>query len=248
LRWSTNHNAQRSRRVLADSMATRDDLHKFYNVEPAKVTVVYPGIDEQLAPVEDSRVLARVQQKYGIAAPYLLYLGTLQPRKNLQRLIEAYVLSGATAQLVLAGKAGWLSEPILQEISALARRAGVSTAGKIRLTGYVAEEDKAALLSGALALLYPSLYEGFGFPILEAQVCRTPVLCGNNSSQPEVAANAALLVDARDTEEIAGGIRHLVDDDALRQALIARGTENVQRFDWRQSARQVLDVLENAVA
>ena len=242
LRWSTRHNARRSCHVLADSEATKADLEKFYKTAPEKVSVVYPGIDPQLAPESDAQQLARVQQKYGITAPYLLYLGTLQPRKNLQRLIEAYVQSDVAAQLVLAGKAGWLSEPILQTISDVAQDTG------IRLTGYVAEEDKAALLSGATALLYPSLYEGFGFPILEAQVCQTAVLCADNSSQPEVAGNAALFVDALDTEAIAAGIRQLVHDASLREQLVQDGLQNVERFSWQQAAVEVMDILERVGA
>lgn len=247
LRWSTRHNARRSRRVLADSQATRTDLSRLYGVPASKIYVVYPGIDPHLVAEQDPQRLAGVQQRYGIRAPYLLYLGTLQPRKNLQRLIEAYVQSDVPAQLVLAGKAGWLSEPILQTISHFIGRTGASgAASRIRLTGYVDEEDKAPLLSGATALLFPSLYEGFGFPILEAQVCGTPVLCGDNSSQPEVAGDAALMVAADDTQAIALGIQRLVQDSTLRAQLVQDGLRNVKRFSWRRAADQVMDVLEAA--
>lgn len=238
LKWSTRHNARRSCRVLADSQATKSDLCAFYGVDPDRVTVVYPGLDPELTPVADAATLAAVQEKYGINAPYLLYLGTLQPRKNLQRLLEAHVQSGVSEQLVLAGKAGWLSEPILQRVAEL------KEGDNIRLTGFVEQHDKAALLSGATALLYPSLYEGFGFPILEAQACATAVLCANNSSQPEVAGESALTVAAEDTEAIANGIRRLVQDQSLRQQLVERGLENVKRFSWQQAATQVMGVLE----
>lgn len=247
LRWSTRHNARRSRRVIADSQATRKDLSRLYEIPTSKIHVVYPGIDPQLAPERDPAILEHVRRQYGIETSYLLYLGTLQPRKNLERLIEAYVRSNVTAQLVLAGKAGWLSEPILQTISHFIGPAGVSdAASRIRVTGYVAEEDKPALLSGATALLYPSLYEGFGFPILEAQVCGTPVLCGNNSSQPEVAGSGALFVAADDAQAIVQGIRRLAQDGDLRARLIQDGLENARRFSWQRTAEQVLDVLEAA--
>lgn len=245
LRWSTRHNAHRSSRILADSQATRTDLSRLYGIPASKIDVVYPGIDPQLAPERDPASLERVRRQYGIEASYLLYLGTLQPRKNLERLIEAYVQSNVTAQLVLAGKAGWLSEPILQTISHFVGQAGASDAARrIRVTGYVAEEDKPVLLSGATALLYPSLYEGFGFPILEAQVCGTPVLCGDNSSQPEVAGGGALLVAADDTQAIMEGIRQLTQDGDLRARLIQNGLKNVKRFSWQRTAEQVLGVLE----
>lgn len=238
LKWSTGHNVRRSCRVLADSDATKSDLERFYDVKMGKIAVVYPGIDSELAPVLNAARLADVQQKYGIKGAYLLYLGTLQPRKNLQRLIEAHVQSGVSQQLVLAGKAGWLSEPILRTV------AQYKEGDNIRLTGFVDQEDKAALLSGATALLYPSLYEGFGFPILEAQACGTPVLCANNSSQPEVAGNAALLAPAQDTDALADGIRRLTQDEGLRRQLVEKGQKNVQRFSWQRAAEQVMAVLE----
>lgn len=241
LKWSTGHNARRSCRVLADSEATKSDLSTFYGVDSAKITVVYPGVDPELAPVTDAAALADVQEKYGISAPYVLYLGTLQPRKNLQRLIQAYAQSGVSEQLVLAGRAGWLSEPILQTV------ADLKEGDNIRLTGFVAQEDKVALLSGATALLFPSLYEGFGFPILEAQACGTAVLCANNSSQPEVAGDAALLVQAQDTEAIARAIQRLVQDTHLRQQLIEKGLKNVHRFRWKRAAVQVMKVLEEVL-
>lgn len=244
LRWSTRHNARRSRRLLADSQATKADLATLYGVDPRKVVVVYPALDPALAPVEDERLLADVRRRYGIGEPYFLYLGTLQPRKNVERLVDAYVQSGVAAQLVLAGKPGWLSGPIMARIARAQQEVG--QAGKIHVTGYVADEDKAALLSGATALLFPSLYEGFGFPILEAQRCHTAALCADNSSQPEVAGEGALQVDARDVQAIAQGIRRLMDDAALRQRLVEAGAENVGRFSWRQSAETALDVLEAA--
>ncbi|MFW6067981.1 MAG: glycosyltransferase family 4 protein [Chloroflexota bacterium] len=238
LKWSTGHNVRRSCRILADSEATKSDLRTFYGVKSGKISVVYPGVDSELAPVLDAARLADVQQKYGIKGPYLLYLGTLQPRKNLQRLIEAYIQSGVSQQLVLAGKPGWLSEPILRTV------AQHKEGDNIRLTGFVDQEDKAALLSGATSLLYPSLYEGFGFPILEAQACGTPVLCAKNSSQPEVAGNAALLAPSRDTGALAAGIRRLAQDEGLRKQLVEKGLKNVQRFSWQRAAEQVMSILE----
>lgn len=240
LKWSTGHNARRSCHVLADSEATKSDLSMFYDINPGKVTVVYPGLDPELTPVTDAATLAAVQAKYGISAPYLLYLGTLQPRKNLQRLIEAYVQSDVSEQLVLAGKAGWLSEPILKKV------ADFKEGDNIQLTGFIEQEDKVALLGGATALLYLSLYEGFGFPILEAQACGTAVLCADNSSQPEVAGDAALFAPAQDTMAIAGAIRRLVQDEHLRRQLIEKGRENIRRFSWRRAAVQVIEVLEEA--
>jgi glycosyltransferase involved in cell wall biosynthesis len=244
LRWSTRHNGRTARRVIADSLATQADLVRFYGVPPEKIQVVYPGVDPGLVVVREETAVAHVLQKYGITQPYLLYLSTLQPRKNLLRLIRAYVQSGVPHQLVIAGKKGWLAEPILDEIFNL----DMDTAKRIILPGFVPDNDKGALLSGATALLYPSLYEGFGFPVLEAHVCETAVLTANTSSLPEIAQDSALLIDPLDTNAIAAGIQQLADDETLRQTLVQKGKEQAKRFTWRKSAAQVMDVLEEAAA
>jgi glycosyltransferase involved in cell wall biosynthesis len=241
LHWSTRHNAQRSQRVLADSQATKEDLVRLYGITAAKIEVVYPGIDPELAPVSETAQLRAAQERYGISAPYLLYLGTLQPRKNVARLVDAYRASGVSHELVLAGKAGWYAGPLMQQIEE-ARADGAS----IRVTGYVDENDKAALLSGATALLFPSLYEGFGFPVLEAQACRTPVMCSDNSSLPEVAGDAALFVDAEDTRGMAAAIRRLVHEAPLRRTLAEAGLANAHRFTWPRAAAATLAALEAA--
>jgi glycosyltransferase involved in cell wall biosynthesis len=240
LHWSTRHNCRRSSQIIADSLATKNDLIRLYNQEPDKITVVYPGIDPELKPVVVQQTLQGVRDKYRLPEEYLLYIGTLQPRKNLVRLIEAYTASEVDLPLVLAGKAGWLAQPILKAIEA----APPDTRKRILLTGFVADEDKAALISGAQALLFPSLYEGFGFPVLEGQVCGTPVMCTNTSSLPEVAGNAALMVPPLDTPAMTAGIQRIVQDQHLRQELITAGLANVQKYDWHQAASQILAILE----
>ena len=242
LRWSTRHNGRRARRVVADSQATKQDLIQLDGIPPNKIDVIYPGVDPALQPVTDEGVLTAVLHKHHITRPYLLFLSTLQPRKNLVRLIQAYAASNLPHQLVLAGKPGWLSEPILAVIgnqSAVIRE-------RIVMTGFVDEADKAALLSGATAVLYPSLYEGFGFPVLEAQACGTAVLTATTSSLPEVAGDAALLVDPLNTAAINQGMQRLVQDEAYRQELVLRGFENVKRFSWEETAVQLLQTLEKA--
>lgn len=246
LRWSTRHNCRRARPIIADSKATRDDLVRLYNVSTERVTVVYPGADSDLHPVQDAQALDEVRDAYGIRAPYLLYLGTLQPRKNLVRLVSAFAASGLAHQgysLVLAGKTGWLAEPVLDAIAGLD---GITSAA-IRLPGYVAETHKAALLSGAAALTFPSLYEGFGFPVLEAQACGLPVMCSNTSSLPEVAGNGALLVDPLDTDGMAAALVSVAGDQDLRTRLVANGFANLSRFNWQETAAAVLQALESAI-
>ncbi len=265
LTWSTRHNARRSRIVLADSQATKSDLTRFYNIDPAKIEVLYPGIDPALQPVKDDAAITAVLHKYHITPPYLLYLGTLQPRKNLIRLIHAHTTANIPHQLVLAGKPGWLSQPILEALSTQSsalspqssalspqssalspQSSALSTQSSVLLPGFIDDTDKAALISGATAVLYPSLYEGFGFPILEAQACGTAVLCANTSSLPEVAGDAALYVDPLDTQSITNGIKHISQDAQLRQQLITAGFANVQKFRWKKTAGNLLHILEQA--
>lgn len=244
LKWSTRHNARRSRVVLADSQATKDDLVKFYGVDGEKIEVVYPGRDTTLQPITDLQTLATIQQKYRIKPPYLIYISTLQPRKNLERLIQAYADSRVPHQFVLAGKMGWRAQPILDAISALP----AEIADNVQLLGFIPDEDKAALLTGATALLYPSLYEGFGFPILEAQACGTPVITANNSSLSEVAGDSALYVPAGDTNALTKAIQTIVQDGALQSRLREAGLANVERFSWQATARQTLNCLEQTVS
>lgn len=245
LRWSTRHNARVSRRILADSGATRDDLVRLYDIDPAKIEVVYPGADPEIRREDDPERVSAACAKYGIRPPYLIYLGTLQPRKNLVRLVEAFAAGELHAKgytLVLAGKVGWLSQPLLDVISRFPSVIG----GHIWVIGYVDEADKAALLSGAMALAFPSLYEGFGFPVLEAQACGTPVMCADSSSLPEVAGEGALLVDPLDEEAITEAMGRVTLDAELRDDLVHAGYANLERFSWSKSAAQVLTILEAA--
>lgn len=244
LTWSTRHNARRSRRVIVDSVATQRDLGKFYGISAEKITTIYPGFDQQLAPVHDQAVLSETQKKYQLTAPYFLFLSTLQPRKNIGRIVAAFaqVADQLPQQLVLAGKQGWLAEPLLAQIAALP----TAIRNRIRLTGFVADVDKAALLAGATALVYPSQHEGFGFPVLEAQACGTAVLTANNSSLVEVGGESVCFVSAESTAQIATAILKLAHETDYREQLIARGFVNITRFSWQTAAAQTLAVLEQA--
>ena len=261
LHWSTRHNATVGRRVIADSLATKADLSHIYGIPADKIDVVYPAVDPTIQPVEDPVKMQQAAVLHNVTPPYFLYIGTLQPRKNLVRLIRAYMQSGVHYQLVLAGKVGWLAGPILGAISHYQTEAeeematAVTSPHKIAsrpstlnvmLTGYVSDNYKAALISGATAVLYPSLYEGFGFPALEAQACGTPLLCANTSSLPEVVGDGALQVDPLDIDAISIAIQRLASDPLLREELIEKGFENVANFTWESTAVDVLDTLEKA--
>lgn len=245
---TTRYSARRARAILADSECTRRDLIGFYGVRADKVHVVYPGLDPNLAPVHDAEALAAVRARYRIPGPYLLHVGSIQPRKNLANLIDAYAawLREATPRryLVLAGGWGWLYEDILAAV----RRLGLEE--WVLFPGYVAEGDLAALYSGADAFVFPSLYEGFGFPVLEAMRCRTPVICADTASLPEVAGDAALRVHVdgspQDAAALTAALRRLTVDAALRAALIEKGVAQANRFTWARAAQQTLAILEAA--
>lgn len=237
LQWSTRHNARRGRLVLADSLATQADLQHWYNIHPDKIRVVYPGL------ALEEPTSGRPHNPFG--HPYLLFLSTIHPRKNVGRLLEAFVQVAEKIPhlLVLAGKMGWHAEQIEQNLHNLPAH----IQKRILTLGYVPEEDKFNLIRGATALLYPSLYEGFGFPVLEANACGTPVLTSTTSSLPELAGpEGALLVDPLNTQAIAEGILSLVYDHSLRLKLQAAGRANVQRFTWASAGQQTLAILEEA--
>jgi glycosyltransferase involved in cell wall biosynthesis len=239
LHWSTGWNARVASRVIAVSQATRDDLVQHYHVPPERIRVVYHGVEARFRPTADPAALAR----YHLPGRYLLYLGTLQPRKNLERLLEAYArLPLEAPPLVLAGAKGWYFGRIATALAAL------GLAGRVLLPGYIADADVPAVLSAATALLYPSLYEGFGLPALEAMACGTPVVVANASSLPEVVGQAGLLIDPLRVEEITAAIQRLLTDEGLRAELGRRGQERARLFSWERCARETMAVLEEALA
>jgi len=248
LRWSTRYNARTASRVLADSEATCQDLIRYYQIPEEKIRVVYPGRDESLARVTDPATLSAVSARYGLFGPYLLYVGTLHPRKNLARLVQAFASLPDSLRsqfpglrLVLAGQKGWLYQDIMDQVHKLGLKS------RVVLTGYVPDEDLPALLSGALAFAFPSLYEGFGFPVLEAMACGVPVVCSDSSSLPEVAGDAALLVDPLDIDALAGALAQVMVDEGLRRRLVGRGFQRIQRFSWRRCAQETWQVLADVL-
>ncbi len=213
------------------------------NVPPHKIVVLYPGIGPHFRRVEDAERLRAVRSKYQMPERFLLHVGTIEPRKNLERLIAAYKQvrderSGASAEqgafgLILAGKPGWLADGIL-------RLAG-ETAG-VQLAGPVADEDLPALYTIASGLVYPSLYEGFGFPPLEALACGTPAVASNTSSLPELLGDAALLVDPHDTAALCHALRRLLDEPDLARTARTAGPRQAAHFSWPRAAQQLLHV------
>ncbi len=240
---STRYNARAATHLIADSLATKRDLIEHYSIELNKITVVYPGYEEAtFQPVRDGELIETVKVRYDIVGDYILFVGTLQPRKNLTRLIQAFSNLQSpisNIQLVIAGKKGWLYEKIFRQVE----ERGLE--GRVVFTAYVPETDLPALLSGARLFVFPSLYEGFGLPVLEALACGTPVVCSNVSSLPEVAGDAAVLVDPLDVEEMTAAIERVLGDEKLRAGLIERGFEKAKKFSWEKCAHETLGVLES---
>lgn len=231
----------RADRVLADSQATREDLIALYRTPPEKIEVLYSGVNEVFQPVRDPAALAAVRARYSLgAAPFILAVGTLQPRKNYARLVQAFAqMAAPEANLVIAGGKGWLYDAIFAEVER--QRLG----SRVIFPGFVADVDLPALYSAAAVLAYPSTYEGFGLPILEAYACGTPVVTSTASCLPEVAGDGALLVSPTDVPALAGALSRAYGDSAVRERLIQAGAARVRQFSWQASAGQLLNLYHN---
>jgi glycosyltransferase involved in cell wall biosynthesis len=245
LDWSTRHSARTARRVIAVSQATANDLARFDGVSPSKTRVIHSGIDETLKPVHNLAEIVALRDRYGIDGPYVLHVGSLHSRKNLIRLVEAFERvkdEVGGLRLVLAGRPGWGARTIARRITQL------GLTGRVILPGYVDQGDLAALYSGARVYAFPSLYEGFGFPALEAMACGTPVVCANSSSLPELTGDAALMFPPEDVAALADALNRALTDDPLRDELIRRGLERAGLFTWRACTDKTLEVLSEAAA
>lgn len=246
LDWSARFAARHAAFIVADSEATRQDVHHFYRAPLARIRVAYPGATTLLKVTEEERQAALRRFGLDTGQTFALHVGTLQPRKNLRRLVRAWrrVAANYPAELpapllVLAGASGWGDEATRLQAEIEMQRLTDS----VRLIGYITDKEKASLLSAAHALVFPSLYEGFGFPVLEAQLAGVPVVCSNTSSLPEVAGDGAILVNPLDEQAIGDGLLQAMRDPAIRSRLIAAGIRNVARFNWQDCARVILEAL-----
>ncbi len=236
---------RRAVHVIASSYHTANDLVEVYGTPRDKISVVYPALNPDLARVDDAEQVGATLARYGVQEPYILYVGSIEPKKNVHRLIEAYARlvqqESVEHTLVIAGRALWLSDPILE----LPARLGI--AERVRFTGPLLQHDMAAFYSGASVFAFLGMYEGFGYPPLEALACGAPVLAANRTSLPEVLRDAAVLVDPDDLDDVADGLMRLISDHALRAALRARGATQCKHFQLETHAQQV-DALYRACA
>ncbi len=229
--------------VLADSQNTKGDMMELLGVDSAKVKVVYAGLDDRFVPIEEEEKRREVRDKYHLDFPFILSLSTLEPRKNQIRLIEAYgFLSKGKAmpqRLVLAGGKGWLYEEIFRRVEEL------KLTDRVYFPGFISEEDLPTLYSLADVFVFPSLYEGFGLPPLEAMACGTPVVASDVASLPEVIGEAGILVPPDDVEALASAIEKVLDDAVLRENLIAKGLLQARSFSWERAAKGLLEIYES---
>ena len=244
LSLSTRHSVRSARRVIAVSLATKDDLVAKLGVPQERIAVVHEACPPGYKPLADRRLGLAAAAKYGLTDPYVLSVGTLHPRKNVPRLLEAFALArrqqGLPHMLGLVGRIGWRAQAVGQTI------AGLGLQDTVVVTGYVPEAELPLLLGAADALAFPSLYEGFGLPALEAMACGVPVVAANSTSLPEVVGDAGLLVNPLDVEDIARGLATVLTDRTLHADLAERGYLRAGEFSWEKAARETLAVLLDA--
>jgi glycosyltransferase involved in cell wall biosynthesis len=235
----TRASVNKAKRVFTISNSSRDDIIEAYGISEKNVIVTYPGVKKISSSKQKTLSMEDLTKKFGIKGKYILFVGTLQPRKNIEKLIEAFSkLSEKNLQLVIVGKKGWLYEPIL------ASPAKYNVEDKVKFLDFVENEDLPSLYKNALCFVLPSLYEGFGLPVLEAMKYGCPVLISNVSSLPEAGGDAALYFDPENADEIAKTIEKVISDEKLRQDMIKKGYTQIKQFSWEKTAQKTLDVLQ----
>lgn len=241
----TEYSIKNANHIVTISQASKKDIMKNYHRKKDDITVAYPGYKSELMkPIKDPEKVEKILKKYNIDFPYVIFIGTIQPRKNLLRLIEAFK-NIDNVKLVVVGKIkgegrqAWMFDEILNKPKEL------KIEDKIVFVGFVSDEDMVGLLNGATAFILPSLYEGFGIPVVDALGCGVPVIVSNVSSLPEVVGDAGLLVDPNSVDQIEQAIRVISTDKKLHDKLAKKGLERAKRFSWRKMGKEVVKVLES---
>lgn len=242
LKLTVRKTAKKAARIATVSEYSRQDLLRTYRLPPEKVVVTYNGVEPHFScQPASTNELDLIRQRFGIQRDFILAVGSLQPRKNLVRLIRAYAKLRSeheqfNYQLVIVGRKLWLADSIFDEVNRQ------KWAADVILTGYVTDEDLPALYRTATAFVYPSIFEGFGLPPVEAMACGTPVITSNLSSLPEIVGDAAVLIDPYNEQDLAAGLLRVVNDEQLRVRLRSRGIEQAKKFTWRTAAEKTLEL------
>lgn len=229
--------AQEADAIIACSDATRRDLQTLLDIPPGKITVVYEAADVAFGQVTRPQAVDQLVQRQGLHQPYILFVSTLEPRKNVTTLLEAFarIAKDIPHTLVMVGRDGWKMGPIQKALR------DPRLAGRVHRVGYVeSHRDLAAYYAAAEAFVFPSHYEGFGLPVLEALASGCPVICSNRAALPEVAGDAARYVDPEDVDGLAATLRLVLEHEDLREAMSAKGLLQAKRFSWDQCARETL--------
>lgn len=237
--WAIRVSAKRAAHIFTVSEHAKREIVTHLGVDADRVTVTYNACDARFVPVSESE-LAAFRQRHGLPARFLFYLGTLEPRKNIPRLLDAYAQVAKThdVPLLIGGGKGWLYEPILAQAERL------QLGDKLKFVGYIPQEEQHLWYGAASAFVFPSLYEGFGMPPLEAMACGTPVITSNASCLPEIVGDAAIKVDPHDVDALAEAMRRVLDDADLRADLRQRGLAQAARFSWFETARRTQAVYQ----
>ncbi len=244
LKNGTSFSAKNADHIITISNSSRKDILEQYGVPKEKISVIYPGYDKERFQVSGNRLQTEgIRSKYKIGENFIIYIGTIQPRKNLIRLIEAFARIEGELQLVIVGKAGGKDQGgwKFEEILATPKQLGIED--RVKFLGFVPTDELNDLLSGSLAFVLPSLWEGFGIPAVEAMASGVPVIVSNVSALPEVVGSAGLLVDPYSVDQIEQAIRAIVSDKKLRQKYSKAGLLQAQKFSWKKAAREVLKVV-----
>lgn len=226
---------KKSDKVLAVSNSTKKDIMKRFKIPESKIKVIYEGVESTFKVIKNKNVLKETLKKYNIQKPFLFYSGSVTPRKNLKRVVEAFkiIQKNFDLDLVITGGVNWKSKEEFKLINQNKR---------IKMLGHIPEKELVHLYNSAEIYLYPSLYEGFGLPILEAQACGCPVITSNITSMPEVAGRGALLINPYNADEIANAIRKIMTNKKFKKNLVQEGFKNVKNFSWKKCAKGVLEV------
>lgn len=240
----TRLSARKARRIIAISESTKRDVVRLLGVPPDKVEVVYCGLDDAFRPLAEDQVAA-FRSERGLSERFILFVGTIEPRKNVTRLIEAFAnlltCQLADLKLVIGGAKGWFYEDVF------ARAEELGLEGQVMFPGYIPASELPLWYNAAELFVYPSLYEGFGLPPLEAMACGTPVVTANTSSLPEVVGEAGLTVAPLDVEALAEAMRRVLNDATLRREMRERGLQRAQSFSWTKTARETVQVYRRAM-
>ena len=246
LKEITPFSARKAAHVITCSEHSKKDIVNLYKVPEEKVTVTYYGKDPAFRKIHDPSLLAGIKSRYGITGPFILYVGNIQPRKNLVRLIEAFSHLKKEAKLphklVIVGKKAWLFSDVFDSV----RQTGIES--EILFTGYVPDEELPLLYNAADLFVYPSIFEGFGLPVLEALACGTPVITSNTSSLAELAGEAAVLIDPLSIQELTDAMIRVLRDEKLRLLLAEKGLRRASQFTWEKTSRQTLEIFEKVYA